>query len=1069
MTNGKVFLTDRLQREATGLLLGLLGFWLNGFPLQVWNGVDVLPGPVLTYLSIGLLGTRISLIQATISNARTLMIWQHPWGLFLGICEALVVGLLRSRKIPLAASALLFWLVMGLPLVVVIYRWHLGLSWPFAGLTFICDFLCSLIAGGIVQLLLASDLTAKLSERLAANRQPASLRADAFAAFLVAATVPLSGWLAFSGNRLREKSESRAKAELVLQAVLVRDCIDYRVGLLKASANHPAVDQADRIALIRAAMSNVEFVQGRSHLSEEIDDRMVISSSEDRGPWIRFPLRETCGPRITIGDVKIAVLDRNGMLMNQYILQEVSTGSTWFLPSEELLRAIGRESNGSFEFLREGKDPFRRPRYLAGTARLAGGGRVISYHPASGVDPSNVAFQQLTISWIGAVAVLAVLFALWFGRRLMSPLRSLRMHLEGSELGNVIWQNVSRVPEELQPVWASVNQLQLRIRHETTRAEELITEVRRNNEQKSHFLATVSHEVRTPLNAILGMILQVKRGRLTPAQTTAISRIEQASEHLLSVLNEILNFSKIERGAIELNIDQVDIVAVVEGALLIMERQAFDKSLELTWAFDARVPRCMNADAVRLRQILFNLVTNAIKFTDTGTIRITVQKSDLLPNGIRLKVIDTGHGIGPEKLSKIYQPFAQLSHTVGSEPNSGAGLGLSIVKRLVEAMGGTIEIQSYLGKGTTVTVDLPGSIVEETGKTRDISRALVIGTGSTAQQQLCNHLKHLEYDVEIRDGAPMSIEPGTTVFVDLTYLQRHQTQIQTYEQTGVRVIGYETREDGQVPAACEVITWPPSIKSIEQLLSSGGAAASVEETSSRFAEEHPLRILVAEDSPLNREVVQLLLAEQGYFPLIVNDGETAWAMLKAFEFDVALLDLRMPGIDGLELARRCKNELRRPPMLCAVTASAFATDRALALEAKFDAFLTKPLRLHELSSVLASCGRRNPGVWNEQTLMKFLDLMEPAGPAKAQAVLDACWRWGEDNADRSGDEFREKVHSLKGSASLIGATLLVEYFEDIEKSLMGSAAETPEGMPVADLRKSVEREFQRILLCWRKF
>ena len=1058
----------RFQRAASGVFLGVLGFWLNGFPLQVWNGVDCLPGPLITYLTIGLFGTRMGVLQATISASRTVMIWQHPWGMFLLVCEALVAGLLRSRNVPLAASALLFWLLPGLPLVLGVYRGHLGLSWQFAGMTFISDFLCSLISGAVVQLLLASKIATRLSGRLAAKQQPASsLRADAFAAFLLAATVPLASWLAFSGNRLREKSELRAKAELVLQAQLVRDCVEYRVGLLNASASYAGVDQARRLELLRAALGDVVLVNGPESFSKETGDRIFISSSGGRGPWIRFSLKDACGTRITIGDVRLAVLDGNGRLTNQYALQAMPTSNSWFAPAETLLRRRRKESGGSFEFLREGVDPFRRPRYLAGEALLASGGRVISYHPASGVDPSTLGFQQLTISWIGAVSLLAVIFALWFGRRLMTPLRNVRMHLELAELGvEVKWQNVAQAPEELRAVWSSVDHLQLRIRQETQRAEALISEVRQHTEQKSHFLATVSHEVRTPLNAILGMMPQLKKDVLTLAQTTAISRIEQASEHLLSVLNEILDFSKIEKGSIEVNPEKLDLIVLVESALQILERQAFEKRLDLGWTFDADVPRHINADAVRVRQVLFNLVTNAIKFTDTGTIRVKVQKSDRVPNGVQLKVIDTGRGIKADKLGKIYQPFAQLSSPVGSEPNTGAGLGLSIVKHLLEAMGGTIDIQSLPGEGTAVTVDLPGSIAEETGETADRPNVILVGSGSTASQLLHSHLKYLGYTVEICEKATAATAPGTIVFVDFITRQAQQTEIQAIEQSGARVFVYETREQAYLPASCELLRWPPSIKSIEMSLDSTDDDLSPQETSVQSSESHPIRILVAEDSSVNREVVQLMLRSHGHLPMMVNDGERAWAALQTFEFELAILDLRMPGIHGLDLARRCKNELRYQPMLCALTASAFATDRALAQQAGFDAFITKPLRAHELHSVLAQCERRDPKIWNEKTLTGFLDLLAPAGPAKAQAVLDSCWLWLENPKDRFRMEFLDEAHTLKGTASLIGATLLAEYFENLEASLMDASAVTPEAMTVADLRRCVEREFQRIVISW---
>ena len=1063
-------LTRGLQRNAFGVFLGVLGYFLNGFPLQVWSGVDCLPGPLLTYLTIGLFGTRIGVCQAAISSARTLFMWQHPWGLFIGICEAVFVGIFRSRNVPLAASSLLFWLLPGLAVVFGIYRGHLGLSWQFAGLTFLTDFLCSLISGGLAQLFLSSGLASKLSGRLALSQQPVSLRSDAFAAFLLAAIVPLASWLAFSGNRLRGKSELRAKAELVSQAKLVRDCIDYRVRLLNDLPKSVSGDQRQHLELLRAALGDEVFEHKPDSADQVADHLLLLSASSGSGPWVRLSLQQSCGPQITMGNVKISIFDENDNLEKSNEYGAAPKPNTWFASADDLSRAWQEKSDVSFEFMRNGVDPFRRPRYLAGQAILASGGRVISYIPASGVDPSILAYHQLTLSWIGAVSLLAVLFAFWFGRRLTLPLQGLRTHLELFELGMEVGKRSDeRVPEELRPVWSSVANLELRICEKTKHTELLIAEARQHDEQKSRFLATVSHELRTPLNVILGLIYCVRQDPVTESQARSIGQIEDAGEHLLLVLNEILDFSKIESGSIEINLQKIDLIDLVESAAQLMQPDTSGKPVTLTWTFDTSTPRKVYSDPVRLRQILLNLQSNALKFTESGAVSIRVAKSLSEGDNFSIEVTDTGCGISQWRMSRLYEPFVRFSDEVVAEKNAGSGLGLSIVKHLVDALGGTIEIKSVLGAGTTVYVDLPGATIESTEVAEDHQKVAVIGQESTGKQMLCSHLKYLGHDVEVYDRVNPPIPPDSVVFVDFNTDQDQQAEIRAIARSGARVIVYRTRQQSQMPTSGESLPWPPTIKAIDNLLKNVADVHPDTWIDGIICSEVPLRILVAEDHAPSRAVIEFMLQSRGYMPLVVADGERAWAALRDFEFDMAILDLQMPQIGGLDLARRCHNQVERIPTLCALTASAFASDREAAMRAGFHTFITKPLRQHDLNSALECCKWRDPCIWEEKVLISFLDLSSCSSVAKAQAILDACWRWLENFTDQPKMEAREEAHRLKGAAALIGAKLLAEYLEHVEEALMDAPAELPERMTVADLRKCVEREFQRLVDTWRGF
>jgi PAS domain S-box-containing protein len=366
---------------------------------------------------------------------------------------------------------------------------------------------------------------------------------------------------------------------------------------------------------------------------------------------------------------------------------------------------------------------------------------------------------------------------------------------------------------------------------------------------KSDFLANVSHEIRTPLNGVLGMTELLARTPLTPEQRDQVATVRASGEHLLEVINDILDFSRLDAGRVELSAEPFDLRRSLGDILRLMAPAAEAKGLPLRVDVAADVPATVAGDALRLRQVLVNLVGNAIKFTERGDVRVEVSVSPASADAgaLTFAVIDTGIGIPEDRCEAIFEAFSQADNSI-TRRYGGTGLGLTISSRLVQAMGGRLQVASRPGEGSrfSFTVTLP------------------VAAAPTAE------------------GA------------------------------------------GPLPAS--------------------------------GAEARSLRVLVAEDNPVNRRVVDAVLRKLGHVPTLTEDGTRALEQFTPGAFDVGVFDIQMPGLDGLALTRHIREIERmggapRMPIL-ALTANAMASDRAACLEAGMDAYLPKPFTLDDLQGAL---------------------------------------------------------------------------------------------------------------------
>jgi CheY-like chemotaxis protein/nitrogen-specific signal transduction histidine kinase len=505
------------------------------------------------------------------------------------------------------------------------------------------------------------------------------------------------------------------------------------------------------------------------------------------------------------------------------------------------------------------------------------------------------------------------------------------------------------------------------------------------SEAKSRFLATVSHEFRTPLNGILGMADLLNDTRLDPEQTTYVAALRTSGEALLSLVDDILDFAKVEAGKLELVAEPFDITLLTESVAELMAPRAQAKGIDLAALISPDLSTRVIGDMERVRQILLNLVGNAVKFTDTGGVGIHINPVD---GGVSLMIDDTGPGIEKNRLSAIFNEFEQANAAV-SQSHGGTGLGLAIVKRLVRLMDGTIEVVSEPGRGSSFRVFLPLQAAADampSGRCPDWQgQSYIVVSGSRfGSAVLKNALEEAKAKVRVAvTAADASRLLGHKTVPDGVLIDHAlgageaRKLAQAARKAGVRQIiivlsPLERRSFGppHVAGFTGFLVKPVRPRSLYRRLGEGELAdGSVQAQAVPVAEKagpaRRLRVLVAEDNDINALLITRTLEKMGCEPVLSRDGRSALDRAEAAlagnepAFDLVLLDVRMPGLDGLSTARLIRaaelaagKETRLP--ILAVSANVMEDDRRAALAAGMDDCLGKPLDREALATWIAT-------------------------------------------------------------------------------------------------------------------
>ncbi len=627
----------------------------------------------------------------------------------------------------------------------------------------------------------------------------------------------------------------------------------------------------------------------------------------------------------------------------------------------------------------------------------------------------------------------------------------------------------------------------------------LADQAQKSSQAKSEFLSVMSHEIRTPLNAIIGYSDLLKESHLDQQQSDYVNIINQSGNSLLNQINDILDFSKIEAGKMEVDLVWFDVYDLLNTVLASNRHASSSKSLLLDHQVDTDLPHFLYGDEQKIRQILHNLLNNSIKFTERGTVSLTVTTQQAGPEtcDLVITVKDTGVGIAKEKQSALFEPFTQADAS-NTRKFGGTGLGLAIVKKMVNLLGGTIYFQSIEGLGTEFVLKLPLKIAAPESQKRQLIETPLIALFEDQQEsEFALKLKQLDYNVEMihsADAKTLLQDPDLVkkyVLLLFTQTSIEQALFWQQQQTGndQKIAAAYCLENQSENKAVKQLTNMVFIQICQDnlyLVEQINRLIHADWSDIVFSEiAGQVNILIVEDNPVNMLMAQTMLKQTGFKIHAASNGKIALDIYKTNELDMILMDCQMPVMDGFAASREIreleKQTAKHIPII-ALTANAFKEDKDACLDAGMDDFLSKPFKKKQLLGVIEQWLSVEDKLPQQQTVSKkplpdyevldtvmIEELMAMDEGDSKQFIKQISATFFENAeqvfqkieiafAKKSCDIIAKCAHQLKSSSMNIAAKRLSGLFKELEK--VASQNEYPEAQA---LWQTINQEYQYVV------